>query len=1468
MRFIRVTSIAIGFLCLLASGPLRAEIVPGTILSPDTTVMLPNFDGHITWERGSSTNFDTLDALLCRQGEESWHFVSFFSEATEVATGQLEPGVAMECKVRTRSVENQSEWVDSESRMWAVDPSWSTFEVEDVTLEISLSGTRCDPFIADIQIRNTGMQGGIRTLYSALHPAGSTPEDPVAIPFSSPREVALNAGQATIVTLDSPDEFALPALPGQWSLTIWFVDATGFGEDQGSVSGLYGADLTGPTISYFDVLGQGAQQDEIAPGSSYFVDYRFEDDFAVNQWAMEWRPVGGNWLPVPGGSSGAGEAGACLFQVEEMLLWTVPGYLAPGNSLELRLRVWDALGNMVQTTKTVALSDSAGPEIYWLSPTLNDTFVLEGESVPVHLLLAGVPAGTHIELGWTNAAQSLFRPVTSFVCDQDVEVETSLPATHAGDKLFLYAKIDSGADPVLRVSPRIRVNFPDSPAPWGSVVVPGSQLAQVVSGDLTDPVAHTQFDGMVRDGDALAFVRQDRLAWTEAGDIHVRRSARFLRYSPPSTLVLNGTTILNTSEETVPDYATNPGLDGVTDGDWLLEFAAVPLYNCNPQDLVPCDFEASIRITRQGVLTDWQVLGTFETLMEDERPRLDASRGGAFTFGGFPYVQVQYEENGVRNSVLFRRSSGAWSEVATHDDVPQFVETSDGQLHAFRLGNTSPSGLTAEVEFCDVDGVYSLENCVPRCTVSLSTMEWWVDKDRVTGEIVLMCSESLDESVSHWRLDDSGVWHGNTVSTEISQWKGQEILGMEPLWFFPSDEILYIAMELTLAGSGSGEDTVLLAVGPDVHWSQGTLIPYPNPESRSQSLCGVAANGEVVRIVDGCVWNLEDRLCLLHSDLSQGNCFDGDLCTEDVWNPLTETCEFVAVTCEDDEDLCNGSLECNPDSGLCEVVPGTVVECLDATFCDGTVQCEPASGTCVATPLDIDDGVVCTQDLCNESDDEVVHVPDDTRCLAPLCFSAQCNPGSPQASMDGCVLTPLPIPDDGLACTHDQCNPDTGEPTYSLYFGYCLINSICYGNGDPNPTDPCLLCKSNFKVNGWSDVLDGTPCSDGFHCTESDSCVDGVCIPGAPMDCSYLNTACQTAQCDETIAGCKTTPLPAETPCGEPVCDEGILEFQEVCNGAGSCGASAEPMTQSCEPYAVCADELTCADECQAPEDCFDDYVCRAHACEENKPPVADAGADQEVDEDVEVTLDGSASSDLDGDPLSFHWTVISEMDLELVDFDTATPRFLSPMVDAATEIEIQLVVNDGFVDSEPSLTFVTVGNSLNAPPVAQAGSDQVVDSGDLVELDGTNSYDPEGESLTYSWSIQAGPEVTFDDPTSPTPSFVAPSQSGSYVLTLGLVVNDGIVNSDVDKLVVSVLALPPEDDQPEQESDVIEETVTPTYDTRPSKPTGPIKGSDPYDPTGCQHGSTPSPAPLLLLLLLGGLWGARYRTAGNKQES
>ncbi len=42
----------------------------------------------------------------------------------------------------------------------------------------------------------------------------------------------------------------------------------------------------------------------------------------------------------------------------------------------------------------------------------------------------------------------------------------------------------------------------------------------------------------------------------------------------------------------------------------------------------------------------------------------------------------------------------------------------------------------------------------------------------------------------------------------------------------------------------------------------------------------------------------------------------------------------------------------------------------------------------------------------------------------------------------------------------------------------------------------------------------------------------------------------------------------------------------------------------------------------------------------ENSPPVANAGPDQSVFVGTTVTLDGSASSDADGDPLSFLWSL------------------------------------------------------------------------------------------------------------------------------------------------------------------------------------------------------------------------------------
>ena len=57
-----------------------------------------------------------------------------------------------------------------------------------------------------------------------------------------------------------------------------------------------------------------------------------------------------------------------------------------------------------------------------------------------------------------------------------------------------------------------------------------------------------------------------------------------------------------------------------------------------------------------------------------------------------------------------------------------------------------------------------------------------------------------------------------------------------------------------------------------------------------------------------------------------------------------------------------------------------------------------------------------------------------------------------------------------------------------------------------------------------------------------------------------------------------------------------------------------------------------------------------------------------------------------------------------------------------------------------------------NASPIADAGSDQTVNEGDTVTLNGSNSSDPDGAIAAYSWIQTAGTSVTLSGPASTTP--------------------------------------------------------------------------------------------------------------------
>jgi hypothetical protein len=78
-------------------------------------------------------------------------------------------------------------------------------------------------------------------------------------------------------------------------------------------------------------------------------------------------------------------------------------------------------------------------------------------------------------------------------------------------------------------------------------------------------------------------------------------------------------------------------------------------------------------------------------------------------------------------------------------------------------------------------------------------------------------------------------------------------------------------------------------------------------------------------------------------------------------------------------------------------------------------------------------------------------------------------------------------------------------------------------------------------------------------------------------------------------------------------------------------------------------------------------------------------------------------------------------------------------------------------------------------PPVADAGNDQTVALGSTVHLNGSGSFDPDGDPLYYQWAQTGGPAVNLNGVTSATPTFVATSAGDLF---FDLVVSDGQLSS------------------------------------------------------------------------------------------
>lgn len=236
-------------------------------------------------------------------------------------------------------------------------------------------------------------------------------------------------------------------------------------------------------------------------------------------------------------------------------------------------------------------------------------------------------------------------------------------------------------------------------------------------------------------------------------------------------------------------------------------------------------------------------------------------------------------------------------------------------------------------------------------------------------------------------------------------------------------------------------------------------------------------------------------------------------------------------------------------------------------------------------------------------------------------------------------------------------------------------------------------------------------------------------------------------------------------------------ELRRSC-GNGKCGQreTCENCPNDCGRCPGCV-PTTCADQNVAcgviPDGCGSTLDCGLCA-PANESPVASASVSPTVQGGALVTLDGSASSDPDGDSLTFSWVQTAGPLVALSNASDPRPVFAAPNVTTNTVLSFELTVSDGRgASSRATASTTVVPFTPNRPPVASAGANQLVDAGSLVTLTGAGSSDPDGDPLTYQWTQTAGAGVTLSSVTSVSPTFVAPSPSVTATLTFSLVVKD-----------------------------------------------------------------------------------------------
>lgn len=332
-------------------------------------------------------------------------------------------------------------------------------------------------------------------------------------------------------------------------------------------------------------------------------------------------------------------------------------------------------------------------------------------------------------------------------------------------------------------------------------------------------------------------------------------------------------------------------------------------------------------------------------------------------------------------------------------------------------------------------------------------------------------------------------------------------------------------------------------------------------------------------------------------------------------------CQFTPTDAVcDDGDPCTTEDKCA--DGLCG---GAAVACDDGQACNGSEKCDPATGQCLAgAPPDMDDGIACTVDQCNEEFDEITHTPDDSLC------------------------------DDGNPCTDDTCD---------LFEAGCIYGNNVASCDDADPctiNDQCALGKCQGEVKS---------CDDGGFCNGLESCdaTTGDCLPGAEPDLSD-GVECTVDTCDEGKDAVVHTPddgaCDDANPCTEETCSPvngcQFVNTDSLCDDLDPCTEGDSCLAGICQPGAwICFEDCTNGEDddtdelvdCDDP-DCDFDLACMpdgetcqtAYTLNKGKPFMLSGVLDFSASTaDMADDLSGSCAEATLGSPDAVHTLILGE---------------------------------------------------------------------------------------------------------------------------------------------------------------------------------------------------------------------------------